>query len=177
MAPGQELRRRVDDDVGALVERAQVDRGRDGRVADDEARVGRAAPPSRASVSVGFAGDSTQTMSAPAGGGPVWSYSTKREAPRLELAQEHRGAEVGALGEGDRRPGPREGEQDGGRRRRPGGEEERLAALELAEPGLGGRPGRMPVAGVEELARLAALVVAPDRRAVDSRAAAHRPEP
>ena len=29
-------------------------------------------------VSTGFAGDSTQTMSASAGGGPVWSYSTNR---------------------------------------------------------------------------------------------------
>ena len=36
MAAGEELRRRVDDDVGALVERAQEDRRRDGRVADDD---------------------------------------------------------------------------------------------------------------------------------------------
>ena len=71
------------------------------------------------------------------------------------MPQEHRGAEVGPFGQGDRRPGAGEGEQHGGLGRHPGGEEERLAALELAEPGLGGRAGRMPVAGVEELARLA----------------------
>jgi len=39
MVPGQELRCRVEDDVGALVERVEIDGGRDGRIADDEAGV------------------------------------------------------------------------------------------------------------------------------------------
>ena len=39
---GQELRRRMEDDVGARVERLEVDRRRDGRVADDRGRGGPA---------------------------------------------------------------------------------------------------------------------------------------
>ena len=50
---GQELRRRVHDDVGAFVERAQVDRRRDGRVADDQAGVRRAERPSSAASASG----------------------------------------------------------------------------------------------------------------------------
>ena len=64
-------------------------------------------------------------------------------------------------------PGRGEREHHGGRGARPGGVEQRVAALELAEPLLGGGAGRVAVARVEELARLAALVVRPDRRAVD----------
>ncbi len=93
------------DDVAALLERAQVHRRRHRRVADDEAGCAAAASKSGI-VSTGFAGASTQTRSAPAGGGPVWSNSTSRR-PQRSSSRAARGAEVRALGERDRRAGPR----------------------------------------------------------------------
>ena len=89
------------------------------------------------------------------------------EPPRLERPQQDRRPEVGALGQGDRRAGPREGEQHRGLGGHAGGEEKRLAAFELAESRLAGRAGRVGVALVEELAWIAVLVVRPDRRTVD----------
>ena len=64
--------------------------------------------------------------------------------------------------------GREEREHDRRRRPHPRGEEERLAALELAERALGRDAGRVGVAGVVEVARLAVLV-RPDRRAVERR--------
>src|SRR5581483_9590639 len=88
------------------------------------------------------------------------------ETPRLELAQQQRGAVVGAGGERDGRTRAAEGKQDGGRGAHAGGEEERIAALERAERRFGGGAAGMAVAGVVELAGVAARVVRPDRRAV-----------
>ena len=51
---GQELRRRMEDDVGAPLQRLEVDGRRDGRVADDEAAVARSAVPSRAASASGW---------------------------------------------------------------------------------------------------------------------------
>ena len=160
---GQELRRRVDDDVGALVERAQVDGRRDRRVADDQARDGRAARPSSARVSVGFAGDSTQTMSA-SGGGAGLVELDEADPERREQPDQLPGAEVRAFGERDRRAGAGEREQNGRRRAHAGRVEQRVAALERAERFLGRDAGRVVVARVVELPRLAGGVIRPDRR-------------
>src|SRR6185369_16688627 len=63
--------------------------------------------------------------------------------------------------------GSAEGEQHRGLGAHPGGVEQRIAALEPAEPRLGRGAGRVAVPRVEELARLPVRVVRPDRRAVD----------
>ena len=74
---GEVLRRAVDDEVGAVLERAEVDRRRHGRIDDDgrgvgggrfeirhrEVRVRRRLEPDEVGAS---------------GGGPVWSNSTTR---------------------------------------------------------------------------------------------------
>src|SRR5262249_24365731 len=122
-------------------------------------------------VSTGFAGDSTHTMSASEGGAGLVVLE-EAEPPPLERPEEPRRAEVRALGQRDRRPGPCEGEDDRRLRGHAGREEERRAALGIPQPRLGLGAGRMPVARVVELAWLAGGVVRPDRRAVDPRPAA-----
>jgi hypothetical protein len=87
-------------------------------------------------------------------------------APALERVEEHAGAVVAALGERDRLAGLQQGEHQRRRRAGAGGEEQRLAALELRELGLGRKPVRVRIALVVQLARLT-LPVGPDRRAVE----------
>ena len=153
-------------DVGALVERVQEDRRRDGRVADDEGRM-------RANrLPVGQREQRIRRRLEPqhvgAGGRrPGLIELDDLQSPRLELAQRHAGAEVGAFGERDRHARAAEGEDAGGRRRGSRCIEQCVAALHATEGALGRGARRVGVALVDELARLAVLVVRPDGRAVD----------
>ena len=166
---GQELGRRVHDDVGALVERAQVDRRRRRSRRRRRGPGARAGPPSSGSVSIGFAGASTQTMSA-SGGASRWSNSTssgphgssspsssrcRSRRPRRARSSRRRRAKAGAT------------LRRGARARRV---EERVAALERARAPA--RPRRRP-GGRSASSRTGAApppVVGPDRRAVDRHA-------
>ena len=123
-------------------------------------------------VSSGLDGASTHTRSAPAGGAPVWSKSTRLESPAAEVVDEHADAVVRVAGERDRLPVAEQAEQHARRGGETGGEEQRVPALERSERRLGGGAGRVPVAGVRELARLA-VGVRPDGRSVDRRPGIH----
>ena len=101
------------------------------------------------------------------GGGAGLVVLDVLDAEAREHPEELARAEVRAVCDRDARAGAREREQhvrDGAHARRV---EERIAALELAQRVLRGDAGRVVVAGVVELARLARLVVGPDGRAVD----------
>src|SRR5215211_8313292 len=88
-------------------------------------------------------------------------------APPLERTQRARGAEVRPGRHGDGRAWPEERERERRGRTHPGGEEERRTAVQLAERALGSRARGVCVPLVEELLRLAPLVVRPDRRAIE----------
>ena len=92
--PVEVLRRRVHADVGALVERAQEDGRRDGRVADRRGPDARERPPSRASSATGSRAPRARARRRRRAAAPVWSNSTTSSPQRLELAQRHAGAEV-----------------------------------------------------------------------------------
>ena len=160
------LRRRVDDDVRTLVERAEEDGSRDGRVAHPQPPVGAERLPVRHAehgVRGGLDPDDVGIRRRLA----RLVELDEPDPPGLQPPEEHRRAEVGSLRERDRRPRAREGEHDRRRGAGPGRVEQRVAALERAQPRLRGGAGRVSVARVVEAARLAALVVRPDRRAVD----------
>ena len=159
------LGRAVHREVGAVLERPQVD-GRRGRRVDDHARRVR-----RSRLEVGHRQERVRGRLQEDEVGAVRRRPGLVEldvaqAPLLEPGEEAAGPEVGALGEGDRLPRLEQREHQRRDRAGPGGEEERVAALELAERVLGRDPGRVRVALVVEAARLAA-VVRPDRRSVD----------
>src|SRR5918992_2413260 len=84
------------------------------------------------------------------------------DSPALEHAQQDRRPVVGLIWDGDGPAGLEEREDEGRDRAGAGREEERGAALELAEGTFGLDPDRMGVALVVELARLAVLE-RPDR--------------
>ena len=117
-------------------------------------------------VSTGFAGASTQTMSASAGGGPVWSYSTSSRPHEPSVRKRTDVPKYAPSASAIFVPGPGEGEHDRRRRGRPRCEEQGVPALEGAELLLGRGARRMGIARVEEVPRLAALVVRPDGGAV-----------
>ena len=160
----QVLRRAVKDEVGPVLERAEVNRRRSGRVDEDRRRV------RRGGLEVGHRQEGVRRSLQPdeldAGRRrPGLVELHVLQAPALELAEEGRRAVVAAFGDGDRRAGLEQRQDDRGRRSGTGGEEERLAAVELAEDAFGGDAGRMRIALVVELAQLAVLV-RPERRAV-----------
>src|SRR5581483_244300 len=173
VVPAEVLRRAVEDEVGAVLERSQEGRRRSGGVDDHDGgmgsrrleirkrqeRIGRCLEPDEVGAlrrrACLFELDDAQS-------------------PAFEPAEEGGRPEVAALGEGDRpaRAGEREhGRGRGGGARR---EQQGVAALELAERALRLRAGRMPVARIEEGSRLA-VRVRPDRRAIDCRATLHGP--
>src|SRR5262249_62200721 len=80
--------------------------------------------------------------------------------------EEHARPEVGALGERDRRSGFNLREDERGNRGGPGREEEGFAALQLSKRALCLNAGRMRIALVVEVTRLA-VAVRPDRGAVE----------
>ena len=167
VVPGEVLRRRVEDEVAAALERAQVDgRGRrrvaDGRsgmgggrleVRHRQERVGGRLDPDEVGVGRRRPGLVEEDVA---------------EAPAPELGEGDAGAVVGVLRERDCLAGLEQRERDRGRRGRAGGEEDGLAAVELPERPLGLGAGRMRGARVVEVAHLAVLV-GPDRRAVERR--------
>ena len=159
------LRGAVDGVVGARFEGAQVEGGRGGRIDDHTGRV------RDRRIEVRHRQERVRRCLQP---DEVDSRRRWRglveldngEPPALQEAEEPAGAEVGALGEPDRRAGLELGEHERRHRRRAGGKEEGLAALEIAERPLRLDTGGVPVALVVEVAGLA-VAVPPDRRAVD----------
>ena len=167
MVAGEVLRRRVEDEVAAALERAQVDRRRRGRVADDEARV------RGGGLEVGHRQERVRRRLDPdeVGAGRRRAGLVEEdvpEPPALELGEEDAGAVVGVLRERDRRAGREQREHERGRRAHPRREEQRLAAVELAELPLRLDPDRVRVPRVVERPRLA-VDVRPGRRAVERR--------
>ena len=140
---GEVLRRAVHDEVGAVLERTQVDGRRDGRVDDHRRRVGGSRFEIRhREVRVGrrLQPDELDTLRRR----PGLVELDDAEPPRRERGEGDAGAVVPAAGERDRvaRLEQRQGE----RRRRTGAgrEEERGAAVQLAQRGLGGRDRGLP---------------------------------
>ncbi len=164
--PHQVLRRAVQDEVGAVLERSQVHGRRHGRVDDDgsrmrdrrlqirhrEVRIRRSLEP-----------DELDAL----GRRPGLVELDDAEAPRRERGERDAGAEVSAARQRDRVAGLQQGEDESGRRSGARRKEERGASVELAERGLGGCDSRTAEALVVELASLALLVVRPDRRPVE----------
>ena len=154
------LGRAVDSEVGAALERAQVDGRRRGRVDHDAARRGRRGLKVRHGqkrVRGRLEPDQVDAVRRRAG----LVELDEAEAPALQGPHEDDGSEVPALRHRDGRPGLERRD-----RARAGGEEQRRAVLELAQCPLGSDPGRVRVALVVEGARLAAFV-GPDRRSVE----------
>ena len=164
--PAEELRRAVQDEVGAVLERPQEDgRGR-GRV--DERRGPGVPPPlrGRGTSSNGFDGASSQTRSAPSGGGPVWSNSTNRSPQRSSSRSSTPVPKYAPRGNRDRRARLEQAEHDRRRRRRrPTRRAARGRPRARRAPPRRRRPSGAR-RGVDERARLAVLV-RPDRRAVE----------
>src|SRR3954463_4389991 len=129
-------------------------------------------------VSNGFDGASSQTSCTPSGGTPVWSNSTKFR-PHLARTSNRRpvpkyapsASAITAPGSRSARARPAAGWRGARayprRRACSRGEQQRVTAVELAERPLRRDAGGVRVALVVEVARLAALVVRPDRRAVE----------
>jgi hypothetical protein len=154
----------VQREVGSVLERAQVHRRR-GRGVDEHARGRRDGGVEVGMVRNGFEGASARSgLRPPAAARSGRTRSTARPSGRGRRTA--RRPVVGALGQRDRLVRLEQREHDRGRGSGPGGEEQRLAALELAERALGRDAVRVRVALVVVLARLA-VAVRPDRRAVE----------
>ena len=153
----QVLRRAVEDEVGPVLERAQMN-GRRGSCVDEDRRRVRCG-----GLEVGHRQERVRRSLEP---DELNIIGRRRglvelhvlEAPALELPKERRRPVVAAFGDRDRGAGLEESQDDRCRRSGTGGEEERLAAVELAEDVLGGHAGGVRVALVVELAQLAVLV-------------------
>ena len=161
----QVLRRAVQDEVGAVLERAQVNRRRRGRVDEHRRRV------RGGGLEVGHRQEWVRRSLEPdeldaLGRRPGLVELHVLQAPALELAEESRCPVVAAFGDGDRGTGLEQSQDDRRRRSCTGGEEECLAAVELPEDAFGGDAGGVRVALVVELAQLAVLV-RPERRTVE----------
>ena len=162
---GEELRRAVEGEVGAVLERPEQDRRR-GRGVDDERRRVRGRR-----LEVGEGEERVRRRLDPhevgLGGrcGRLVELDVA-EAPALELAERLAGAVVGAGGERDRRARPEKREDERRGRGRARGKEQRVAAVELAEQPLGLLSYRMGVALVVRGPRLAVGV---GRRTVERR--------
>ena len=168
VVPGEELRRRVDDEVAAVLERPEVERGGGGRVADDrrpvrgrggevrhrEERVRRRLYPDEVGV-----GRRRATL----------VELDVAQVPALELAEEDARSVIRAFGERDRLPRREQREDEARDRRRARGEEERLAAVELAERVFGFGDHRAREARVRERPGIA-VDVGPRRRAIERHA-------
>ena len=168
---GEDLRRRVEDDVATLVERPEAKRCGHRRVAHDGRRVGdgrREVGHRQERVrrrldedQVGLVGRRARL---------VELHDVK--LPRREVVEEHAVAVVRPLGDGDRPTRAEQREHDRRHRAHPRGIEQRMAAVERTERLLAGHAGRMVGPCVREAPRLAALV-RPCRRPVER--VAHAP--
>ena len=131
--PGQELRRRVDDDVGALVERAQEHRRRDGRVADDEPGVARAPRPSRARSAPGSRATRPRRRRRPPAAGRSGRTRRRSRPQRASCANGTPVPKYAPSASAIVAPGRQSANTHGGHGRGARGVEQRVAALELAE--------------------------------------------
>ena len=118
----------------------------------------RRRPRSRASSASGSTGPPRSTRSAPRGGGRGLVELDDADVPVRQVRAELRVPVVGALGDRDRLPGTEHRQQDGRHGAHPGREEQRAAAVELAEGLLAGDAGRVVVARVREAAGRPVLV-------------------
>ena len=161
------LRRRVEDEVAAALERPQVDGRRRRGVAENQAGVrgGRLEVRHRQQrVRRSLEPDEVGAC----GRRPGLVEENVLQPPALELGQQHAGPVVGVLRERDRGAGLEQREHDRRRRAHPRREEERLAAVEPAEHPLGLDADGMRVPRVVERPGLP-VDVRPDRRAVERR--------
>ena len=171
---GQVLRRRVQDEVGAVLERPEVDGSGRGRVDDDPGRMGSGR------LEVGHRQERVRRRLQPDQVGAVGRRAglvelDVLEPPAAELVHDHAGAEV-ARPRRARPSGPARAARAAAPSRRPSPEANRSACPSGApssarELPLGLDSGRVRVARVDELARLA-VDVRPDASPVD----AHRGE-
>ena len=157
----QVLRGAVHGVVGAVLERTKVDGRRRGRVDDDAAGV------RGGGLEVRHGQERIRGRLEPdeVGAGRRRARLVEldeAQAPALEQVEELAGSVIGALGERDRPPGLELGKDECGDRGRPRGEEQRLAAVELAEDTLGLGPRRVGETLVVEVAG-PAVSVRPDR--------------
>ena len=129
-------------------------RSGDATVASQTTGAGCAAAASRSGmVRIGFAGASTRIRSASSGGGAGLVELDDVHAPRREVAEQRAVPVVRALGERDRPAGPQHRQHDAGHGRHPGGEEQRVPALECSERLLAGDAGRVVGPRVREARR------------------------
>ena len=129
---GEDLRRRVQDGVAALLERADAERRSHRRVADDGSAV------RHRGLEVRHRQDRVRRRldQHEVGPGRWWSgliELDEAQTPRCEVEHELRVTVVGGLSDGDRRAGVRHREQDSGDGAHPGREEQRPPAVERAE--------------------------------------------
>jgi len=162
---GEVFRRAVQDEVGAVLEWAQIDRRRGGGVDDYGCRM------CRSGLEVGHREERIRRGLEPHEVDAVGRRAglvelDDLEPPALELAEQDAGPVIRAFSEGDGGAGGEEGEHERCRRTAAGCEEQRVTAVELSELPLGLDPDRVAVALVDELAGLAVLV-RPDRGAVE----------
>src|SRR5262245_53886584 len=156
------LRRAVQDEIGAVLERSQVDRRGGSRIDEHGSGVGRGG------LDVGHRQEGVGRRLE-----PDELHALRRRArlveldvlqpPALEHAEHRRRPVVTTFGDCDRVARGEQRENDRGRRAGAGREEQRLAAVELAERELRRDTGRVRVALVVELARLTVLVRPPSR--------------
>src|SRR6185312_16297762 len=170
---GQVLRRRMQDEVGAEVERAEVDGCRRGGVDDHSGRM----PGGRLEIRHGQ--ERVRRRFEPDEVDVVGRWTGLVELDRFEppaaefLPHHHTGAEVATFGQGNRLPGLEEREQQRESGRGARGEEERLSVrstFECSQLPLCLDSGRVRVTGVEELPRLA-VEVRPDAAPVHAHVA------
>ena len=163
--PAEGLRRAVDDEVGAVLERPQVDRRRRSRVDDHRRRVGgRRREIGHRQERVGRRLEQDEV-------GVVGRRARLVEldvaqAPGGECLEQLPSPVVGTFRQRDRLPRPKLREHERGDRSGAGREEERGASFEGAELALRRCTGRMAVALVPEAAGISVLV-RPDGRAVE----------
>src|SRR6478736_1912940 len=160
------LRRAVEHEVRAVLDRPQVDGRGSGRVDDDAGRmcsggleVGHRQERIRRSL------DPDEVDTFGRGAGLVELDVT--QAPTFELCEQHARPEVRALGERDRVARGEEGEDECSRSAAARWEQQSVPAVELAELTFRLGTGGVAVALVDELAWLPVLV-RPDRGAVDA---------
>ena len=160
-------------EVGAVLERSQMDGRRNGRIDDDRCRMrdGRDEIRHR---EVRVRGRFEPDELDPVRRRPRLVELNDADAPPLEGGERDPSPVVAPAGERDRVARLEQREDERRRRAGAGGEEEGRAAVQLPERGLGGGDGRVAESLVVEVARLAALVVRPHRRAVEG---LHRADP
>ena len=168
VVPGEHLRGTVERDVAAELERAQAERRRERRIADDRGRVGGGGLEVRhRQHRIRRRLDQDQVGGGGRRAGLV--VLDRVDAPRAKVVEELPVTVVGALGERDRPARWQHRQHDACHGPHPGGIEQGAAAVECAERPLDGDDIRLLGAGVGVRARLAGRVVGPGGRAIERR--------